>query len=281
MVKTPSGDLYIIVKARADSSAISGATVTAINGTTTLSGTTASSGLVSFIGVATGNYAITVSAANYTAVSSNTALTNNANDTVKVFLVAAAAGTKTLKGTVVDSSSATKAPLQHVAVVLTIQGAGVGGGTLTLIDSTDATGAYRIVGIPATRATGSVTATLANYRTYTNNAVALGAANTADTTTLRIALVPTPSSINSPDAMLHSGVPEFSVSSAGMLRLNNFNDAGVVRVFATNGKLLVKTGIAAHTASLALPGRLLKSGNSYIVSISQKSAVYTRQIMMP
>jgi hypothetical protein len=281
LVKIPTGSLYILVNKRADSTAISGASVSATVGSTVLNGTTGTSGLVSFLAVATGNYAITVSAANFTPISSTTTLIVNRNDTVRVYLVAATGGTKMLKGTVVDSSSAAKTPLAHVAVVLTVQGAGIGGATLTLVDSTDATGAYAIVGIPASRTTGALTATLTNYRIFTNARVTLGAAATADTTTQRIALIPVQSSIHSPFALSHLGSPEFNVSSSGFLRLNNFNDAGMVRVFSMNGKTLFKSRIAEHTTSLALPKGLLKSGNLCIISISQSNAIYRKQVLIP
>jgi large repetitive protein len=280
LVKIPSGNLYVLVKARADSAIIPGASVSATIGTTVLNGTTGTSGLVSFLAVATGNYAITVSAANFTPISSTTTLIVNRNDTVRVYLVAATGGTKMLKGTVVDSSSAAKTPLAHVAVVLTVQGAGIGGATLTLVDSTDATGAYAIVGIPASRTTGALTATLTSYRVFTNARVTLGAAATADTTTLRIALIPVQSSIHRHFALSSLGSPEFNVSSSGFLRLNNFNDAGVVQVFSLNGKTLFKSRIAEHTTSLALPNGLLKSGSLCIVSISQKDAIYRKQILI-
>ena len=278
LVKTPSGNLYVLVSARADSAAISGASVAATIGTTVLSGTTGTSGLVSFLAVATGNYAITVSAANFTAISSTTTLVANRNDTVKVYMAAAAGGTKTLTGVVKDS--VTSAVLAHVAVVLTVTGAGIGGTALTLVDSTDATGTYSFTGIPVARTTGRITATLAGYNTYTDIAVPIGTANTADNNVFNIFMVKTPTGVTS--FVNHaSGSPEFMMTAGHILQLRNFNDAGVVSVFGLNGKLMYRTNVGAHTASVALPSSIARTGGMYLISISQSNAVYRKQIMMP
>lgn len=277
LVKTPTGNLYVVVKTRStDSSAISGASVSATIGTTVLNTTTSASGLASFIGVATGNYAITVSAANFTAVNSNTTLGTNGLDTVRVYLVAAA--TKTLGGVVKDS--VTSVALANVAVKLVIQGAGIGGGTLTLIDSTDANGNYSFVGIPVNRITGTLTATLADYRTFTDNAVAIGTINVADNNVENILLVKLPVAVSS--VVNHaSGSPTFSMSQKGMLRFNNISEAGSVKLFSMNGKLLYQTALSAHATSLTIPASVVRSGSSYIVSMTQANAVYRKQIMVP
>jgi hypothetical protein len=278
LVKIPSGNLYVLVEKRTDSTAISGASVTATIGTTVLNGTTVSSGLVSFLGVATGNYAITVSADGYTALSSTTTLVANRNDTLKVYLTTATGGTKTLSGVIKDSVSS--ALLAHVAVVLVVQGAGVGGAALTLVDSTDGSGAYSFTGIPIARNTGRITATLAGYRTFTDNAVTIGAANTADAQIFNIFMVKLPVNAILSSVNHASGAPDFSVSK-GILRLSNISDAGMVEVFGMNGKLLYQRSINARATSLSLPARMMKSGSAYIVSLTQKNAVYRKQIMMP
>ena len=278
LVKIPSGNLYVLVRARADSAAIGGASVAATIGTTVLSGTTGTNGLASFLAVATGNYAITVSAANFTAISSTTTLVANRNDTVKVYLAAAAGGTKTLTGVVKDSASS--AVLAHVEVVLTIQGGGIGGAALTLVDSTDATGTYTFTGIPVARNTGRITATLATYRTFTDFAVPIGAANTADNNTFNIFMVKQPNAVIS--LVNHaSGSPDFSMTQKGILRLYNIGDAGSVKVFSMNGKLLYQSAISAHAVRLTIPAGMVKSGSAYIISLTQKNAVYRKQIMMP
>jgi large repetitive protein len=278
LVKIPSGNLYVLVKARADSANISGASVSATIGTTVLNGTTGTSGLISFLAVATGNYSITVSAANFTAISSTTTLIANRNDTVKVYLVAATGGTKTLTGVIKDSASSIVLP--NVAVVLTIQGAGIGGAALTLVDSTNASGAYSFVGIPISRNTGRITATLAGYRTFTNNAVAIGAANTADNNVFNIFMVKVLVGVTY--FINHaSGNPDFSIAPKGILRFSNISEAGLIKVFGMNGRLLYQSTLHAQATSLSLPASMVKSGNAYIISLTQKKAVYRKQIMMP
>lgn len=277
MVKIPTGSLIIVVDKRTDSSAISGASVAATSGATVLSGTTGSTGVISFASVVTGTWGITITAAGFTAVNSTTVLVANRNDTVKVYLTAAAGGTKVLKGVVEDSS--TSAPLQHVAVVLTVTGAGIGGGTLTLVDSTDVSGAYSFAGIPMARTTGTITATLAAYRTFTH-AVNIGQPNTADTTAYNIAMAKVPVGVIS-QTNHASGNPDFSMTHKGILRLSNIGAAGSVKMFGMNGKLLYQSAISAHTASLTIPANVMRSGSVCIISLSQQNAVYRKQIMVP
>jgi large repetitive protein len=276
------GNLYVLVQnAATPNPPLAGATVAALPtfvGGTTLTGTTGTNGYVVFRNIMVGAYNVTASDANYTPRTIREPVPATVNDTLIIALTFSGTGTKILKGTVTDTS--THAALNHVEVVLTIAGAGVGGGALTLFDSTDANGNYRIVGIPTTSATGTVVATLTGYETHTNLRVALGTAAAADSTTLNIAMTKTPTAV-SPIAQARRSVgnPEISASK-GMLRLNNFNDAGIVKVFSMNGRLLFQNRISAHTMAVALPGNVARSGNFYIVSITQKNAVYRKQIMM-
>jgi hypothetical protein len=170
--------------------------------------------------------------------------------------------------------------LAHVAVELVIQNAGIGGAALTIVDSTDGSGNYSFVGLPISRNTGRITATLSGYKTYTNAAVTIGAANTADNTIFNFVMQTVPVGVKS--LVSHaSGIPDFSMASKGILRLSNMGDAGMAKVFGMNGKLLFQSAINARTTSLALPANMIKSGSAYIVSVTQNSAVYRKQIMMP
>jgi hypothetical protein len=276
------GNLYVLVQnAAAPNAALAGATVAALPtfvGGMTLTGTTGANGYVVFRNIMVGAYNVTASDANFAPRTIREPVPATVNDTLTIALTFSATGTKILKGSVTDTSS--HAVLNHVEVVLTIAGAGVGGGALTLFDSTDANGNYRIVGIPTTSATGTVVATLTGYETHTNLRVALGTAAAADSTTLNIAMTKTPTAVSPiAQAKISVGNPEIIVSK-GMLRLNNFNDAGIVKVFSMNGRLLFQNRISAHTMAVALPGYVARSGNFYIVSVTQKNAVYRKQIMM-
>jgi hypothetical protein len=73
--------------------------------------------------------------------------------------------------------------------------------------------------------------------------------------------------------------PEFSISSAGILQLRNFSEQGVVSVFSVNGKLVYRTGIAANATVVVLPKTMV--GGLYLVNVTQKSAVYRKQVIMP
>jgi large repetitive protein len=73
--------------------------------------------------------------------------------------------------------------------------------------------------------------------------------------------------------------PDFSISAAGILQLRNFNEQGVVSVFSVNGKLVYRTGIVAHATAVVLPKTVV--GGMYLVSVTQKSAVYNKQVIMP
>ena len=73
--------------------------------------------------------------------------------------------------------------------------------------------------------------------------------------------------------------PDFSISAAGILQLRNFNEQGVVSVFSLNGKLVYQTGIVAHATAVVLPKTMV--GGLYLVSVTQKSAVFNKQVIMP
>jgi large repetitive protein len=73
--------------------------------------------------------------------------------------------------------------------------------------------------------------------------------------------------------------PEFSISSARILQLRNFSQQGVVSVFSVNGGLVYRTGIAANATSVVLPKTMV--GGMYLVSVTQKSSVYRKQVVMP
>jgi large repetitive protein len=78
-----------------------------------------------------------------------------------------------------------------------------------------------------------------------------------------------------------SALPEFVMTAGHILQLRNFNDAGVVSVFGLNGRLIYHTTIEAHAASVALPSSIARTGGVYLVSISQRTAVYRKQIVLP
>jgi hypothetical protein len=71
------------------------------------------------------------------------------------------------------------------------------------------------------------------------------------------------------------------MTQKGMLHFNNISEAGSVRLFSMNGKLLYQTALSAHAASLTIPASIVKSGSSYIVSMTSAQEVYRKQIIVP
>jgi hypothetical protein len=275
--KIATGSVYVKVMKQTDSAAITGASVTiTATGGVLVSQTAGTNGIAAFVDQVTGTYAITISATGF--VPGNRTgyrLLANAQDTVEFFMTAATGGTKVLIGTVTDSSS--KATLADVRIALTIQS---GGATFVLIDSTNASGQFSIAGIPATVYMGSVAAIRTGYRNYTNTQVTLGQPNQADTARLNIIMVKLPTGIISPVAFKSvSGIPEISLVGAARLKLSNFNENGVVSLFNMNGKLVYRTKIASHATALVLPATV--TGGKYIVTITQKNAVYRQQVNIP
>ncbi len=74
--------------------------------------------------------------------------------------------------------------------------------------------------------------------------------------------------------------PEFVMTAGHILQLRNFNDAGVVSVYGLSGKLVYRATIEAHAASVVLPSSIARTGGLYLVSISQRNAVYRKQIVV-
>ena len=77
-----------------------------------------------------------------------------------------------------------------------------------------------------------------------------------------------------------SAKPEFVMTAGHILQLRNFNDAGVVSVYGLSGKLVYRATIEAHAASVVLPSSIARTGGLYLVSISQRNAVYRKQIVV-
>ena len=269
--KPTVNNLYVRILKNADSTAIGGAAVAIERGTgTIMTGTTGTNGVASFKDISTGNYSISASVSGYSAASA-TAHVTGADDTATIYLVASTTPTKVLKGTVTDSANGAK--LAKVCVVLTI-------GTIKLFDSTNAQGEYSITGISTNRTSGTVEATLADYQSKTISTVTLGQTNTADTATLNIVMEKTVVGIVS-RAVINAaaGKQEIRALGAGKLQLHNFNDNGTAFLFDMHGRLVYKTNIASHATMIALPAII--TGGSYIVSITQKDAVYHQNVLMP
>ncbi len=286
--KPGTGNLFVIVKKRSDSSGIAGASIVAVpsgyTGGTTLTGITGSTGSIEFEQIAivntSLNYSVTASIDGFTATSGSGSVPKNGADTVTIYLTAATAGTKVVKGLVTDSI--TKAVLANAKVTLTISnGGGAGGGrtSLTFIAATAADGSFLISGIPVDRNTGSVSVVMSGYLQYSRNNTALGAANTADTTTINIALRLTSAPVLKGKSDAHSQVA-FSISESGLIHINSLSHSGVVQLFGIDGKLICKKTVGANSNVIKIPSRFI-SGKPLVLSIQQDDKVFTKQIIVP
>ncbi|MBN2036059.1 MAG: carboxypeptidase regulatory-like domain-containing protein [Chitinispirillaceae bacterium] len=279
LTRIPRGDLLVRVYDAEDTSGLSGASVVAIHDNERLTGITDSNGMVVFEEIIAGTFSVTASAQGFAAGTGSGTVPRNGADTVNLYLEATSQGTKVLKGRVTDSASGNA--VIRALVVLEVRGSGSGSGTtLIFFDSTDTNGNYAIVGIPINRVTGTVTAAAVNYETYTNAQTTMGQMNQADTATLNIRMTPLTVDII-PMVRARNSMPAFTLSTGGVLRLSNTHDAGRVRVFAMNGRLLYECVIQPHTSCVTIPRMAQHSSSSFIVSLTQKDRIYNKKFVRP
>jgi hypothetical protein len=178
-----------------------------------------------------------------------------------------------ITGTVTDSVAGTA--IAGAKVYLRTTGGG-GGGTILDSATTAANGSYSIANVQSGIAR---TLRVQDSGYVTKNTTVTVVGTTA--LTVNVELRKSPVSISPLSAQANSRIPDFGVARSGLLRLNNFTDAGVVKVFNANGKLLFHCAISDHTAFLTLPKSVATPGNAVIVSVSQQNVTYRKQIMMP
>jgi hypothetical protein len=280
--KIGTGTLYVKVLKKTDSSAIAGASITGvITNASTLTGVTAANGTVTFDALTVANTILNVNvtavATGFTASAANASVPRNGADTVVIYL-AEATSSKMLKGTITDSL--TKTALVNVLVMLSINGGGGGGGTtLTFVDTTGADGTFMFNAIPVNRTSGTLTVSLSGYRTVNNNNnVTIGAANTADTTTREIVMIPsTPVIVSLKSA---SAANNFKVLSSGIIELSTTIENGLIKVFSVDGKLLYKSATGSNSRHVKLPENITKSGKTIIVTLTVGSVVYKKEVVI-
>jgi hypothetical protein len=177
-----------------------------------------------------------------------------------------------ITGMVTDSVAAT--PIAGAKVYLRATGGGFG----TILDSatTASDGSYTITNVQSGIAR-TLRAQATGFVTKNATVTVVGTAALVENFALRTST----SSILPLANKIQIGTPEFGISASGLIRLNNFADPGVVSIFDLNGRLLYHGGFQARATSLALPAQLMKSGNAYIIGITQNSAVYRKQVMIP
>ena len=274
LLKIVTGSITGTVKDSISGTAIAGAKVylrtTTGGGTVLDSAVTAANGTYSIANVL-GGTARTLRAQDSGFVTKNVTVTivDTAALVVNFSLVKIVTGSIT--GTVTDSISGTA--IAGAKVYLRTTG---GGGTILDSTVTAANGTYTIANV-----LGGTARTLrvqdSGYVTMNITVTIVDTAALVVNVKLRTNTV----SIFSRGAQRIPGNPEIGISTSGLLRLNNFIDAGMIKVFNASGKLLYQSMISSHTTFLVLPKSIAVSGNAVIVSVSQKNATYRKQIMMP
>jgi hypothetical protein len=144
------------------------------------------------------------------------------------------------------------------------------GATILRRDTTGVDGAYVLDSV----VTGDYTIRVQDSN-YVTKSVTITTRGTADQT-VSVQIVAAPSMRAAGIKRLAGTSPDFTVAGRTLL-LSNFADAGMVRVYSLNGGLVWHQAFGARTAIIAFPAI---SGN-YIVTVTQKNAVYRKQIALP
>jgi hypothetical protein len=261
--------IRVSVLAAADSSVIAAATVALLTsgGSTMITGKTDTTGTALFADVEEGTYAVSASAAGFTAASKQYTFNAAPLDSIKIFLVKAIGGTKTVSGIVVDSISGK--PLANVMISIND---GAGGIPLTIAATSAENGAYTIAGILKTTAAITLTATLTGYKTIARSVV-IGKDSLADTTKFDVKMITTPVKVTRPQSeAAEVKRVRVTVSPQGLIALSNISGTGVVRLFGLNGALLYQCHFnSAHSSTVTLGRPVNPPKTAIIVRVSQSS----------
>lgn len=271
----------IVVKSSADSAAIAGATVVTTVDRSILSETASDAGSVSFADLTTGQYTFSATAAGFTPGSIRYSLNDSSSESVSLYLMADTGASKMLVGTVSDSMSKELLAGVTVSVAYSVGGGQNGGTQITLVAETDAEGTYSFSGIPSSVRQVSVDATLENYaRVGRTNNITLGTVDSADTTTVTIAMIENSAGVVR--AAIHGGLSSaFSISSQGIVRLHGFTRTGQMSVLSIDGRLVYKTSFSPNSSTVALPAALVRSGKVYVISVVEPGCVMHQRVVFP
>jgi protocatechuate 3,4-dioxygenase beta subunit len=244
---------------------IQGAIVSLRNGNATVkTDTTKADGKYSFDSVATGTYTVVTAAAGYVAKTESAPVPSATPVTVDFALVKQSYGS--LSGLVKDSVSGTA--LKGAIIALR------SGFTTIKTDTTGADGAYSFDSIPI--GVYTVRATDSSYTTKNvTDSVKVNVAGTIDF----LLVHPVDKVLVSKSAM--SPQKSFSLSSSGMISFGNGAEAGLIKVYALNGKLLYKHAVNRSETSLALPENLIIRGNAVIVKFSGTDFSSQKKMVLP
>ncbi len=157
------GNLYVFVGTENNQDPLQNSSVTAeMSGTldTSYSGITNGSGWVAFSRVIAGSYSVTAAHAGYSPETVTRAVEKNENDTAYILLAESQEKQKVLSGIVRDAGGNA---VQGAALALKVHTTDY---SLTLYDTSNATGDYSIDGIPGTCASGSLSVEAEQYKPY-------------------------------------------------------------------------------------------------------------------
>lgn len=274
IVTIQHGSMFVAVRKVTDSSNVIGASITVTGGGATLSGSSGANGSASFASLTTGNYTVSVTIANYTAAPVNTTVAANRTDTVIVYMTVSANPTKVLKGIVTDSTGG--AALANVQVTVRIA-ATAGGAAVTIVDSTDGTGAYLISGIPSATTTVAVAATKTAYINYAANAVALATAGDTTTYSFKMRMVP----VSVLAGLSHGAVmtPSVSMQNGGLV-VAGISKSAQLSIVSLNGNLLYRGEINSTTRAIVLPASAVAKGRMLIAIIKQNGVIYRNTVVV-
>jgi len=244
---------------------IQGAIVSLRNGNATVKiDTTKADGKYSFDSVATGAYTVAATAAGYVAKTESASVPSATPVTVDFALVKQQYGS--LSGVVKDSASGSA--LKGAVVSLR------NGYSTIKIDTTGTDGKYAFDSIPIGFYT--VRATDSSYTTKNvTDSVKVNVAGAIDF----LLAHPVDKVLVSKSAM--SPEKSFTVSSVGVISFGGGAEAGVIKVFALNGKLLYRHAVNRFTTSIALPRNLNIQGNTLVVRFSGNNFSNQKKVILP
>jgi len=234
----------------------------------TYSGVTAAGGWLTFSNVPAATYSVTASLTGYNTQVRSTTVAGSANDTLRMTLTAATGSSKVVKGTVKTASGAN---INQAVVLLRTTRAGT---TITLVDTTDANGAYSIAGIPVANMTVSLEVSKTGYATRdTLNIPILN-----DTTTVNIVLVSGTGVIRHASADVKDGFAVVSTANGVVLQMTGYANGARVTVFSSNGEIVMNRAVSGRS-SIELPRSL--SHQMAIIQVQQGSMIQRQTIMLP